>query len=101
MAAKAAGRPGAVPPTAVVDVTGAGNAYCGGFIVGLGCGDEPGWAAARAAASASFAIAQIGVPRFDSEKIAEAQRRLDWALARIEISRDVTTFLPIEGTPTT
>ena len=89
----------AVPPTAVVDVTGAGNAYCGGFIAGLGRGDEPGWAAARAAASASFAIEQIGVPRFDDEKLAEAERRLAWALARIEISRDVATFLPIEGAP--
>jgi len=90
----------AVPPTAVVDVTGAGNAYCGGFIAGLGHGDEPGWAAARGAASASFAIEQIGVPRFDNEKIAEAERRLAWALARIEISRSVATFLPIEGAPT-
>jgi len=85
----------AVPPTAVVDVTGAGNAYCGGFIAGLGRGDEPGWAAARAAASASFAIEQIGVPRFDNEKLAEAQRRLTWALARIEMSRSVSTFLQL------
>jgi sugar/nucleoside kinase (ribokinase family) len=90
----------AVPPAAVVDVTGAGNAYCGGFIAGLGRGDEPGWAAARAAASASFAIEQIGVPHFDSEKLAEAERRLSWALARIEMSHSISTFLPIVSAPT-
>jgi sugar/nucleoside kinase (ribokinase family) len=85
----------AVPPLALVDVTGAGNAYCGGFIVGLGRNDELGWAAARAAASASFAIEQIGVAHFDDEKLAEAERRLAWALARIEMRRTVSAFLPI------
>jgi sugar/nucleoside kinase (ribokinase family) len=89
----------AVPPTAVVDVTGAGNAYCGGFIAGLGRGDAPAWAAARAATSASFAIEQIGVPHFDDEKLAEAERRLAWALARIEISSSVATFLPVREEP--
>lgn len=87
----------AVPPAALVDVTGAGNAYCGGFIAGLGRGDEPALAAARAAASASFAIEQIGVARFDHEKLAEAERRLAWALARIEMRRTVSAFLPIAG----
>lgn len=85
----------AVPPAALVDVTGAGNAYCGGFIAGLGRNDEPGLAAARAAASASFAIEQIGVAHFDDEKLAEAERRLAWALARIEMRRTVSAFLPI------
>jgi sugar/nucleoside kinase (ribokinase family) len=86
----------AVPPSALVDVTGAGNAYCGGFIAGLGRGDAPGMAAARAAASASFAIEQIGVARFDDEKLAEAERRLAWALARIEMRQTVSAFLPIK-----
>jgi sugar/nucleoside kinase (ribokinase family) len=85
----------AVPPAALVDVTGAGNAYCGGFIAGLGRNDEPGLAAARAAASASFAIEQFGVAHFDDEKLAEAERRLAWALARIEMRRTVSAFLPI------
>lgn len=89
----------AVPPRAIVDVTGAGNAYCGGFIAGIGRGDEPALAAARAAAGASFAIEQIGVPRFDDAKLAEAARRLEWALERITISRDLATFLPIAGVP--
>jgi sugar/nucleoside kinase (ribokinase family) len=73
----------AVPAT-IVDVTGAGNAYCGGFLVGLGQGLDAVEAAARGAVSASFALEQFGVPAFSAEKHAEAQRRLAWALARIE-----------------
>lgn len=84
----------AVPPAQLVDVTGAGNAYCGGFIAGLGRGDEPAAAAARAAASASFAIEQIGIPMFDAAKLAEAQRRHAWALERVEQSRDLGRLLP-------
>lgn len=85
----------AVPPAALVDVTGAGNAYCGGFLVGLGRGDEVALAAARAAVSASFAIEQLGVPHFDAEKLAESGRRLEWAVARVEESPSVAAFLPI------
>jgi sugar/nucleoside kinase (ribokinase family) len=73
----------AVPAT-IVDVTGAGNAYCGGFLVGLGSGLGVAEAAARAAVSASFALEQFGVPLFTTEKHAEAARRLAWAQARIE-----------------
>jgi sugar/nucleoside kinase (ribokinase family) len=73
----------AVPAT-IVDVTGAGNAYCGGFLVGLGLGLGVAEAAARAAVSASFALEQFGVPLFTAEKHAEAARRLAWAQARIE-----------------
>jgi sugar/nucleoside kinase (ribokinase family) len=89
----------AVPPAALVDVTGAGNAYCGGFLVGLGSGDTPPVAAARAAVSASFAIEQLGVPRFDAEKLAEAERRLEWALPRVEASSSIERFLPIAAPP--
>jgi sugar/nucleoside kinase (ribokinase family) len=85
----------AVPPSELVDVTGAGNAYCGGFIVGLGRGEEPAQAAARAAASASFALEQVGVPFFDDEKSVQAERRRVWAVDRIQHSRSIATFLPI------
>jgi sugar/nucleoside kinase (ribokinase family) len=81
----------AVPAT-VVDVTGAGNAYCGGFLVGLGSGLGVAEAAARAAVSASFALEQFGVPLFTAEKHAEAQRRLAWARARIEPSIGAVTL---------
>lgn len=85
----------AVPPAELVDVTGAGNAYCGGFVVGLGRGEGPAEAAARAAASASFALEQIGVPTFDAAKLADAERRRVWALERIAHSREIGTFLPV------
>ena len=51
----------------VVDTTGAGDAYCGGFLVALGNGLPVAEAGARAAVSASFAIEQFGVPMFDEE----------------------------------
>jgi sugar/nucleoside kinase (ribokinase family) len=70
-------------PTNVVDTTGAGDAYCGGFLVALGSGVDAAEAGARAAVSASFAIEQFGVPRFDEQTQIEAQRRLAWARERI------------------
>jgi len=72
----------AVPPSALVDVTGAGNAYCGGFTVARGEGHSVLEAALRAAVSASFAIEQFGVPDFDDQIVEEAQRRLSWARER-------------------
>jgi sugar/nucleoside kinase (ribokinase family) len=86
LAATGAGERYRIPavPTTVVDVTGAGNAYCGGLLTGIGSGLGVAEAAARAAVSASFAIEQFGVPRFTAETHAEAQRRLTWALERIE-----------------
>ncbi|MBA3947055.1 MAG: hypothetical protein H0X37_21145 [Herpetosiphonaceae bacterium] len=75
----------AVPAT-VVDVTGAGNAYCGGFLVGLGLGDQMADAAARAAVSASFAIEQFGVPAWSAGKRVEAERRFQWTRERIEVA---------------
>jgi sugar/nucleoside kinase (ribokinase family) len=81
----------AVPAT-IVDVTGAGNAYCGGFLVGLGSGLGVAEAAARAAVSASFALEQFGVPLFTAAKHAEAESRLAWARARIEPGVDAVTL---------
>ncbi|MGE5139969.1 MAG: carbohydrate kinase family protein, partial [Rudaea sp.] len=74
-----------VPPVVrtLVDVTGAGNAYCGGFLVG--CGD--GWsvrdAALRASVSASFAIEQFSIPMFDERLSEERDARLLQAAERI------------------
>jgi sugar/nucleoside kinase (ribokinase family) len=46
----------AIAPGPVVDVTGAGDAFCGGFAAGLVLGDSPPDAARRGAASASLSI---------------------------------------------
>jgi sugar/nucleoside kinase (ribokinase family) len=74
----------AVPPAAIVDVTGAGNAYCGGFLVGLGQRLTVVEAALRAAVSASFSLEQFGVPDFETSLFEEAERRLIWAREHVE-----------------
>jgi sugar/nucleoside kinase (ribokinase family) len=72
----------AVPAT-IVDVTGAGNAYCGGFLTGLGDGLAPLEAALRATVSASFALEQFGLPAWTTPPREEALRRLAWARDRV------------------
>jgi sugar/nucleoside kinase (ribokinase family) len=50
------------PPSPVIDVTGGGNSFCGGFLAGwCGSGDLE-FAARAAAASAAHALAQFGPP---------------------------------------
>ena len=58
----ASGRKWHVPayPTQVVDVTGAGDAYCGGFLAGLAQTGDPLEAALRGCVSASIVIEGIG-----------------------------------------
>jgi sugar/nucleoside kinase (ribokinase family) len=63
-------------PTDVVDVTGAGNAYCGGFLVGYLETDDIATAAMYGAVSASFAVEQFGIPHIGAETTREAHRRL-------------------------
>ncbi len=74
----------AVSPAAIVDVTGAGNAYCGGFLTGLGDGLDPFESALRATVSASFALEQFGLPRWGAAPPDEATRRLAWARRNAE-----------------
>jgi sugar/nucleoside kinase (ribokinase family) len=47
-------------PARVVDVTGAGDAYCGGFLAGLAQTGDPLEAAVRACAAASFVVEGLG-----------------------------------------
>jgi ribokinase len=66
-------------PVPVADTTGAGNAYGGGFLVGLGVGAEPAVAAAMAAVSASFTVETVGVPPLAALRPDVAAERLAWA----------------------
>jgi len=68
----------------LVDVTGAGNSYCGGFLTGLGDGLSPLESSLRAAVSASFALEQFGLPNWSAAPTEEAQRRLAWARERVQ-----------------
>jgi sugar/nucleoside kinase (ribokinase family) len=71
----------------VVDVTGAGNAYCGGFLVGWIEDHKIESAAACAAVSAAVTIEQLGPPAPTPALLAEAEWRRAACLAEIQ---DVT-----------
>jgi len=61
----------------VVDVTGAGNAYCGGLITGLIETGDIQRAASMATVSAAIAIEQVGPPPVNEGVMAFAQRRAE------------------------
>ena len=65
-----------VVPGPVVDVTGAGDAFCGGFAAGLSLGDSPLEAAQCGTVSASYAVAGFSSMSLAAIKPAEAQARL-------------------------
>ncbi len=65
------------PPARIVDVTGAGNAFCGGFVVGLAETGSMLQAACMGSVSASFTLEQFGA-MYPFENIRpRAQERLD------------------------
>lgn len=66
----------AVPVSNIVDVTGAGNAYCGGFLVGLAETGDLGHAGRYGSVSASFALEQFGAMFALEDLRARAERRL-------------------------
>jgi len=68
-------------PANVVDVTGAGNAYCGGLLVGWVEHGALDRAAAYAAISAALTIQQVGPPTITPALVATAARRLPQMLA--------------------
>lgn len=79
----------AYPVRNIIDVTGAGNAYCGGFIVGFFRTKDPvtgGW---YGAVSASFTLQQFGAlyPLDGIEK--EAGDRLRWYQQTDRITRSI------------
>lgn len=60
----------------VVDVTGAGDAFCGGFAAGLALGYSPLESAQRGTLSASYAVAGFGSPHLSGIDPAAAQTRM-------------------------
>jgi sugar/nucleoside kinase (ribokinase family) len=75
-----------VPSLAIepIDVTGGGNAYCGGALVGLAEDRAPTVAAAMGTVAASFAIRQFGPPEAGSpEARAAAQREVAELIPKI------------------
>lgn len=63
-------------PQCMVDVTGAGNAYCGGLIAGMAQYDDVVRAGCMAAVSASFALEQFGALYSLNGLRQRAQKRL-------------------------
>ena len=59
-----------------MDLTGAGDAFCGGFLAGMALGDDPVTAAMYGTVSASFAIEGPGISRLLAATPAEASQRL-------------------------
>ena len=61
----------------MVDETGAGNAYCGGFVVGyVESGGDSLVAGRYGTVSSTFALTQVGVAHFGADSHAIAERRL-------------------------
>ena len=75
----AIGRKWHVPayPVKVLDVTGAGDSYCGGFLAGLGQTDDPLEAALRGTVAASFVVEGIGALYALEQDPAQARSRLE------------------------
>lgn len=63
-------------PADIVDLTGAGDAYCGGFLAGMALTGDPRRAARYGTVSASFAIEGVGISRLMTTSADEATARL-------------------------
>lgn len=66
-----------IVPVEVRDVTGAGDAYCGGFIAGMLATGDPVEAALYGTVSASYAVESQGAVSVPSPSRDDATRRLD------------------------
>jgi len=64
-------------PTTAVDPTGAGNAFCGGFLAGWVHHQDICLAGVCGAVSASFLVEQVGLPPVTGDWQAEARRRFE------------------------
>jgi ribokinase len=73
-----------VSPGPVVDVTGAGDGFCGGFAAGLSLGLSPVEAARRGAVSAGFAVADFSSMQLAAVTPEDAEGRLKEAPPPVE-----------------
>lgn len=70
-------------PTEVVDPTGAGDAFCGGYLAGMVRGASPAESAALGTVSASFVIEQVGVRGLLDATPDRAEQRLATVLSAL------------------
>jgi len=75
----------AIPVAEIVDQTGAGNAYCGGFLVGWNRTRDLRTASCYGAVSASFALEDVGPVKIDARTKLQRDKRYDWLHERIEL----------------
>ena len=82
----------------VVDVTGAGDAFCGGFAAGLSLGYSAIESAQRGTISASYAVADFGSPQLAQVDPAEAQARILTDPPAVHLlDKEVSTFASVPG----
>ncbi len=72
-------------PVPVVDVTGAGNSFCGGILTGLGEDLDLLEASLRGVVSASFTIEQFGLPASFNHISSQAVQRYRRAATQVQV----------------
>jgi sugar/nucleoside kinase (ribokinase family) len=71
-------------PATVVDVVGAGNAYCGAFLAGWTETHDLAWAGCCGAAAAALTVAQVGLPVVTPGLRIEARQRASQLLNEVD-----------------
>jgi sugar/nucleoside kinase (ribokinase family) len=74
-------------PVHVVDTTGAGDGYCGGFVAGLAAGRPLAECAAMGTVSASYVVEACGALETGRPNVAARQTRLERVLAEIRYEK--------------
>jgi fructoselysine-6-P-deglycase FrlB-like protein/sugar/nucleoside kinase (ribokinase family) len=85
-----------VAPGPVVDVTGAGDAFCGGFAAGLSLGYTPVESAQRGAISASYAVADFSSIQLTSIDPVQAQARMGTDPPEVRLLSSPPTLAQVE-----
>lgn len=78
-------------PAEVRDTTGAGDAFCGGFLAGLASGQDPARAAAMGTVSAAYVIEAVGALATAEPSPTARDGRLAQALSGITVERRALT----------